>query len=91
MWFNELDPNKNYEYVLSLSYGKDSMASIYVILEKLKWRLDQIVTADVWFDDETPADLPPVWDFKQKMDELILKRWGIKVEHLCAMRGGVQR
>lgn len=34
------------EYVLSLSYGKDSLACLGAI-EHLGWPLDRIVTADV--------------------------------------------
>lgn len=69
------------EHILSLSYGKDSMACLGA-LELLGWPLDRIVTADVWDTDTVPADLPPMMEFKAKADELIKRRWGITVEHM---------
>lgn len=71
-------------HVLSLSYGKDSLACLGAI-EKLGWPLDRIVHAEVWATDTIPADLPPMVEFKAKADEIIKKRWGIEVEHICAM------
>lgn len=81
----EREPNT--EYVLSLSYGKDSCACIGAI-EKLGLPLDRIIHAEVWATDTIPADLPPMVEFKAKADEIIYKRTGIKVEHLCAKIGG---
>lgn len=75
------------EYVLSLSYGKDSLACLGAI-EQLGWPLDRIVHAEVWATDTIPADLPPMVEFKAKADEIIKKRWGIEVEHVCAMKDG---
>lgn len=72
------------QHILSLSYGKDSMACLAAI-EKLGLPLDRIVTAEVWATDTIPADLPPMMDFKKKADAIIKERWGIEVEHLCAM------
>lgn len=66
--------------VLSLSYGKDSMACLGA-LEELQWSLDRIVTADVWATDTIPADLPPMVEFKDYADKVILERYGIEVEH----------
>lgn len=68
------------EHILSLSYGKDSMACLGAI-EKLGWPLDRIVTADVWATDTIPADLPPMVEFKAHADKIIKERWGIEVEH----------
>jgi len=72
--------------VLSLSYGKDSLACLGAI-EKLGWPLDRIVHAEIWATDTIPADLPPMVEFKAKADEIIKRRWGITVEHICATRG----
>lgn len=69
------------EHILSLSYGKDSMACLGAI-EMLGWPLDRIVTADVWATDTIPADLPPMVEFKGRADEIIKRRWGITVEHI---------
>ena len=75
------------EYILSLSYGKDSIACLFAI-EQLGWPLDRIVHAEVWATDTIHADLPPMVEFKAKADAIIKERWGIEVEHVCAMRDG---
>ena len=77
----------NTQYVLSLSYGKDSIACLAAI-EQLGLPLDRIIHAEVWATDTIPADLPPMVEFKKKADAIIKDRWGIEVEHICAMRGG---
>lgn len=74
-------------YVLSLSYGKDSLACLFAI-EQLGLPLDRIIHAEVWATDDIPADLPPMVEFKAKADKIIKERWGIEVEHLCAVRNG---
>ena len=69
------------QHILSLSYGKDSLACLGAI-EELGWPLDRIVHAEVWATDTIPADLPPMVEFKAKADKIIKERWGIEVEHL---------
>jgi 3'-phosphoadenosine 5'-phosphosulfate sulfotransferase (PAPS reductase)/FAD synthetase len=71
------------EYILSLSYGKDSMACLRAI-ELLGLPLHRIITADVWATDTIPADPPPMVEFKTYADAEIKRRWGIEVEHFCA-------
>ena len=75
------------KHLLSLSYGKDSLACLGAI-EQLGWPLDRIVHAEVWATDTIPADLPPMVEFKAKADKIIKERWGIEVEHLCATKDG---
>ena len=74
----------NTQYVLSLSYGKDSLACLEAI-RILGLPLDRIIHAEVWATDTIPADLPPMVEFKKKANEIILKRYGIVVEHICAV------
>ena len=74
------------QHILSLSYGKDSLACLGAI-EQLGWPLDRIVHAEVWATDTISADLPPMVEFKRKADAIIKDRWGIEVEHVCAMKG----
>lgn len=69
------------EHILSLSYGKDSLACLGAI-EKLGWPIDRIVHAEVWASDTISADLPPMMEFKKKADAIIKERWGIEVEHI---------
>lgn len=73
------------EHILSLSYGKDSLACLGAI-EQLGWPLDRIIHAEVWATYTIPADLPPMVEFKAKADKIIKKRWGIEVEHFSANR-----
>ena len=77
----------NTEYVLSLSYGKDSLACLGAI-QLLGLPLDRIVHAEVWATDTIPADLPEMVAFKSKADSIIKEMTGIDVEHLCATRNG---
>jgi 3'-phosphoadenosine 5'-phosphosulfate sulfotransferase (PAPS reductase)/FAD synthetase len=71
------------EHILSLSYGKDSLACLGAI-EELGLPLDRIIHAEVWATDTIPADLPPMVEFKAKADKIIKERWGIEVEHFTA-------
>ena len=73
------------EYVLSLSYGKDSLACLGAI-KHLGLPLDRIVHAEVWATDTIPADLPPMVEFKAHADKIIKQRYGIEVEHICALK-----
>lgn len=78
------------EHILSLSYGKDSLACLGAV-EELGWPLDRIVHAEVWATDTIPADLPPMVEFKAKADKIIKERWGIEVEHVYATVYGGKR
>ena len=71
------------EHILSLSYGKDSLACLGAI-EELGWPLDRIVHAEVLATDTIPADLPPMVEFKANADRIIKDRYGIEVEHIRA-------
>lgn len=71
------------EYILSLSYGKDSLACLGALAE-LGWPLDRIIHSEMWATDTIPADLPPMVDFKAKADAIIRDRYGIEVEHYSA-------
>lgn len=71
------------DYVLSLSYGKDSLACLGAI-EQLGLPLTRIIHAEVRATDTIPADLPPMVEFKKKADNIIFERYGIEVEHIKA-------
>lgn len=70
-------------HVLSLSYGKDSLACLEAC-KLLGYPIDRVIHAEVWATDTIPADLPPMVDFKKKADNIILKRYGLVVEHITA-------
>ena len=71
------------EHILSLSYGKDSLACLGAIKE-LGLPLDRIIHAEIWATNTIPADLPPMVEFKAKADRIIEERYGITVEHVSA-------
>ena len=71
------------QYIASISYGKDSMAMLHIIAEH-GLPLDRIITADVWFDENTRADYPEMAEFKDSMDIWIQQHYGITVEHFRA-------
>lgn len=71
------------EHILSLSYGKDSLACLGAI-EELGWQLDRIIHAEIWATDTISADLPPMVNFKAKADRIIKERYGITVEHVSS-------
>lgn len=79
----EREPNTI--YMLSLSYGKDSLACLGAI-KMLGLPLDRIVHAEVWATETIPADLPPMVEFKKKADKIIKERYGIEVEHVWATK-----
>ena len=69
------------EYVLTLSYGKDSCACLGAITQ-LGLPIDRIVHAEVWATNEIPADPPQMILFKSHADRIIRERWGLEVEHI---------
>ena len=71
------------EHILSLSYGKDSLACLGAI-EKLGLPLDRIVHAEVWATKTIHGDFPEMVQFKEKADKIIFDKYGIVVEHLKA-------
>jgi hypothetical protein len=71
------------QYILSLSYGKDSICIPELCL-RYDMPLDRIVHVEIMATDTIPADLPPMMEFKEKADKIILERYGIEVEHIHA-------
>lgn len=75
----------NTQHILSLSYGKDSLACLEAC-RQLGYPIDRIIHAEVWATQTIPADLPPMVEFKKKADAIIKARYGLTVEHICATR-----
>lgn len=82
MWFDGVR-QPNTLYVASTSRGKDSTAMLRAI-ELLGFPLDAIVSVDIWFDENTPAELPPMVAFKDEYDRKVLERFGVPVTRVCA-------
>lgn len=68
-----------------ISHGKDSLAMLEAI-HRLKLPLDRIVTVDIMATPCTRGELPEMVEFKERADAEILKRYGVKVEHLRAKK-----
>lgn len=58
--------------MLSLSYGKDSLACLGAI-EQLGYPLDRIIHAELWATDTIHANLPPMVEFKKKQMQSLKK------------------
>lgn len=72
------------EHIARISYGKDSLKMLEVIHSR-GLPLDRITTTDVWATDTISANLPPMDEFKARMDQRIWDMYHIEVEHLCAI------
>ena len=84
MWFDgQRQPNTL--YVANTSRGKDSTAMLRAI-QLMGWPLDMICSVDIWFDEDTPAELPPMVEFKNEYDRKILDWFGVPVTRLCATK-----
>ena len=70
-------------HIARISYGKDSLKMLEVIKSR-GLPLDRITTTDVWATDTISANLPPMEEFKSRMDQRIWDMYRIEVEHLCA-------
>lgn len=84
MWFDGVR-QPNTIYVANTSRGKDSTAMLRAI-QLMGWPLDMICSVDIWFDEDTPAELPPMVEFKNEYDRKILDWFGIPVTRLCATK-----
>jgi hypothetical protein len=71
------------EHIARISYGKDSLKMLEVIHSR-GLPIDRITTTYVWATDTISANLPPMEEFKARMDQCIWELYRIEVEHLCA-------
>lgn len=85
-----MERQPNTIYVASISYGKDSLAMLEAI-KRLGYPLDRIVSVQVWATDTIPADLPEMYEWKNKADEIIYQKYGLRVERVCATKDDRQR
>lgn len=71
------------EYIARISYGKDSLKMLDVIITR-GLPLDLVTTTDVWATETIPAELPPVLEAKARIEEKLWQMYRLDVEHLCA-------
>ena len=62
------------------SGGKDSTAAIEVAV-RLGYEIDLIRHTTIMFDEETHADLPPVWNFINEKIKVLSERYNIPYEY----------
>ena len=55
-------------------------------IQLMGWPLDMICSVDIWFDENTPAELPPMVAFKDEYDRKVLEQFGVPVTRLCATK-----
>ncbi len=87
-WVNEIYDTlyaPNTVCAAMISYGADSLAMLRAI-KHLGLPLHRIIHTEVWATQDISADLPPMVEFKKKADEIILREYGIEVEHVCAVK-----
>lgn len=65
------------------SGGKDSTAAIEVAI-RLGYEIDLIRHTTIMFDEETHADLPPVWNFINEKIKVLSERYNIPYEIVSA-------
>ena len=71
------------EHIARISYGKDSLKMIDVIITR-GLPLDRVTTTDVWATDTVRAELPEVLIAKERIEEKLWQMYRITVDHLCA-------
>lgn len=71
------------EHIARISFGKDSLKMLDVIITR-GLPLDRVTTTDVWATDTVRAELPPVLEAKARIEEKLWQMYRINVEHLCA-------
>lgn len=73
------------KYVLSLSFGKDSMAMLIEVLKR-KLPLDYVVFCDIKFNDKISGEHPLMAEWIPKAEQILLDRFGVNIIHLTAKK-----
>lgn len=69
------------KYVLSLSFGKDSMAMLIEIMKR-KLPLDYVIFCDIRFNKDISAEHPLMAEWIPQAEKIIKDKFGIDVIHL---------
>lgn len=75
----------NEVYVLSLSFGKDSMAMLDEIMRR-KLPLDYVIHCDIMFDKDTSGEHPLMAEWIPYAEKRIKELYGVDIIHLTAKR-----
>lgn len=71
------------KYVLSLSFGKDSMALLIEVLKR-KLPLDYVIFCDIKFNSEISGEHPLMAEWIPKAEEMLKSKFAVNVIHLTA-------
>lgn len=73
------------KYVLSLSFGKDSMAMLIEIIKR-KLPLDYVIFCDIKFNDEISGEHPLMAEWIPMAEKILKYKFGVDVIHLTAKK-----
>ena len=73
------------KYILSLSFGKDSMALLIEVLKR-KLPLDYVIFCDIKFNDKISGEHPLMAEWISKAEQILKDKFGIDVIHLTAKK-----
>ena len=72
-------------YILSLSFGKDSMALLVEVLRR-KLPLDYVIFCDIRFNDKISGEHPIMAQWISTAEDILKNKWGVEVIHLTAKK-----
>ena len=78
------------KYVLSLSFGKDSMAMLIEVIRR-RLPLDYVIFCDIKFNDKISGEHPLMAEWIPKAEKKIKQLYGIDIIHLTAKKNFTQQ
>lgn len=78
-WLNSDERDKT--RVLVLDYSIEGLATLEACKE-LGWRIDEVRTLNLKFDEETEADHPKILEYKERVNNFIKDRYGVEVQKI---------
>lgn len=78
------------KYVLSLSFGKDSMALLIEVLKR-HLPLHYVIFCDIKFDKNTSGEHPLMAEWIPQAEKILKDRFGVEVIHLTAKKNFVEQ
>ena len=81
--YNNIGDNMT-KYIASCSFGKDSLAMLIKIKE-LGMPLDEVIYADIKFDDNISGETPEMASFISKAEKILKEKFDIVVTHISGV------
>lgn len=78
------------KYVLSLSFGKDSMAMLIEVIKR-KLPLDYVIFCDIRFSKEISGEHPLMAEWIPEAEKIIKEKFGIEIIRLTANRNFIEQ